>query len=168
MILCKKLEWEDEDMFAGVGSYKGLVENVRAGLFQPEVTQASKKIRSRKISDLRKYYLRFEGKTEEEKEMENVKVTPDDITCPPIPLTGWSREVEETVKAHLGMVCTKLYTSFLTRLKPPPLLEQAAMFFDHDDYDWFVNKGEADQSDDEGKDEDSCRDMGSSQSPSNN
>ena len=66
------------------------------------------------------------------------------------------------------MVCTKLYTSFLTRLKPPPLLEQAAMFFDHDDYDWFVNKGEADQSDDEGKDEDSCRDMGSSQSPSNN
>ena len=166
MILCKKLEWEDEDMFAGVGSYKGLVENVRAGLFQPEVTQDSKKIRSRKINDLRKYYLRLEGKTEEDIEMENIEVSPDDISCPPIPLTGWSREAEENVEAHLGMVCPKLYKNLLARLKPPPFLKQAAMFFDHDNYDWFV-EGKVDQSDDEGGEEDLRRDMGSSQSHSN-
>ena len=92
--------------------------------------------------------------------MENVEVSPDDITCPP-------SEAEENVEAHLGMVCSNLYKNLLARLKPPPLFKQAAMFFDHDNYDWFV-EGKADKSDDEGEEEDLRREMGSSQSPSNN
>ena len=58
--------WEEEDCFAGVGSFKALFDNLQQGIFCPVVQPSAKKRQARKINDLRKYYANLEGLTIDE------------------------------------------------------------------------------------------------------
>ena len=89
--------WEDEDIFADIGSFKEHFRNVEAGFFRPELKPAAKKIKSRKFNSLRQYYAELKGETIEDDDL----VMPDDVHCPQIPLIGWSVGLEIEVELHL-------------------------------------------------------------------
>ena len=74
-------EWEDEDVFAGVGSFKALFRNIEQGFFLPKVKWAAKKKKAHQINDLQAYYANLEGKIIEEDE----KVQTEEMQEIPIP-----------------------------------------------------------------------------------
>ena len=125
--------WEEEDCFAGVGSFKALFDNIQQGIFCPVVQLSAKKRQARKINDLRKYYANLEGLTIDEDQ----EVRFEDVTEIAIPVEGWSVDLEVNVESHLQEVCSKLSENFKGRLKVPPLALEAVRVFNRDNYEWL-------------------------------
>ena len=125
--------WEEEDCFAGVGSFKALFDNIQQGIFCPVVQPSAKKRQARKINDLRKYYANLEGLTIDEDQ----EVRFEDVTEIAIPVEGWSVDLEVHVESHLQEVCSKLSENFKGRLKVPPLALEAVRVFNRDNYEWL-------------------------------
>ena len=133
-------EWEEEDVFAGVGSFKALFRNIEQGFFCPVVKQIAKKRKARKINDLRSYYASLEGRIIEEDE----EVQTEEMKEIPIPFEDWSVDVQVNVEIHLRSVCRKLWDSFKGRLKAPPLALRSMRIFNNS-FNWF------DQNEEEGE-----------------
>ena len=136
--------WDEKDSFAGIGSFKEHIENIRNGFFVQKVGLRSKQIRSRKINSLRQYYKELDPV---EREDDDILVHPEDIRCPEIPICGWNIVLQRRVEAHLQRVCKKIHSAFQKRFNAPPLILEACQLF-HDNYDWYDDTEEEEDIDD--------------------
>jgi hypothetical protein len=129
-------------VFAGVGCPAQNLENLKNGIFRPDVSVKAKKRRASKINTLIKY--------RNEVEMEDVQedlVTHEDIIVAEIPVTGYEVYKQVRTEAKLQDLCLELCDAFDKRVKPGELMEKAVDIFHKDDGSWFVLRSEADPAD---------------------
>ena len=143
----QQFDWEDEPLkYAGIGTPTHIIDNLKAGIFQPFVTKQAKQRRARLLNVERSHRREVLANLGDDEEIEEVhdtlswinrteNLTSDDIVVGEIPVENFTEDEENKVKEKMRETCSDLKDSLEERRTDGDMSEVSELLAGK--FEWF-------------------------------